>query len=741
MTDINDKTDKVMTVTRCLPIGIRTLDVKIDYTYAKKEPLPILDETVLKLLSIHDQCSLDDIRSFLGLSTQEIKILSADLLKKNIIQISNERHNIEPLIEKGLISPDLFEYETARNKVKINLIVLNKKIKENEGNDSNKSSLSDDDIFLRIQSNDNDWKITDEELKSYFITNFNDIDDSEDEVYFHSINKIKSYASRNFNFPLKIELPIAENSIFSLSLPTEKKLEQFTDDILSYCYEHIKFISYLDNKICDPEFQAWLALQKEIPEISSTSTPRLLFQELNENIISQNNKKSIFCDLSGQVVEDPQAFSKSLIGVKLRSYLLENRVNNSFKTPKLYWKSAQILGKSYYLSLSDSLSRLSQNKDSGLVFCDLLNIGRHDVWDSLALKNYDETISILRHYLLSDNIDILFIPKQCFLMTYHLLAGEITDENKREGLYIPITVCIESKEILNSLENLIKIYQQKEPFISLNEDSFNFKRLNSTSNTIKDSIPDEMSIHKSSTNSSCNTDDDFICISDLGYVPLEQISTKEANSKDKTTSKNTFSGINACAKIDSYPKDDTVPKKSTESRTDLKKQALHVNPELWKGAKAISTLKYDSEQLNDFGKIMEEFLDQRVVEKSDNTTSNQIKLPSYLGKSIIETKEIQKKSESLKTNSSKTTRQTAPQYSQNVVRIPSGAKNTRPSEEKKKIITSPIVIKRDPNNVVIIPSNNKQDKDINKTTSEEPGCLMQIISIGIWIFVIYQFFS
>ena len=145
--------------------------------------------------------------------------------------------------------------------------------------------------------------------------------------------------------------------------------------------------------------------------------------------------------------------------------------------------------------------------------------------------------------------------------------------------------------------------------------------------------------------------------------------------------------------------------------------------------------------MNDFGKIMEEFLDQRVVEKSDNTTSNQIKLPSYLGKSIIETKEIQKKSESLKTNSSKTTRQTAPQYSQNVVRIPSGAKNTRPSEEKKKIITSPIVIKRDPNNVVIIPSNNKQDKDINKTTSEEPGCLMQIISIGIWIFVIYQFFS
>lgn len=459
MTTTNDKANCLK---HFLPIGIPTIDVKIDYSYTKTEPLPLLIETVLKLLTIHDQCSFDDIRSFLGLTVQESKILFADLLKKNLIRISSTQTNFEPLLEKGCSAPDLNEWEISRANVKFNLIRLNGKIKENplgvisQSDDENKKE------FYLIRSNEEQRVVSDEQLSKHFVDNFNEYDESSDDVYFHAIHQLKSYNASPYKFLLEVNIELEAEDKPVYSIPESARLDSLADEILSSCYKNLQWDSYLDVNVeqLNPGFASWLQLCPELSKDCLSQTLRDLFKTLSNksSLTRSSDGTTLICDLREQGLDPEASFSETTSGEKLSKIILQTCLNNKFKVPKLFWKTASSLGYPHYEILSYKLNNFAHDNESGREFLEPINIGQKKVWDYVINNLHDPYNFPYLNGLTSSRADILFLSDHCLITTFHLLAGEITHEDKREGIYIPLTMICERKELIEEIKGIVNKY-------------------------------------------------------------------------------------------------------------------------------------------------------------------------------------------------------------------------------------------------------------------------------------------
>ena len=456
---MTDQNAKATTLKQYLQVGIPTLNVKFDYTSATKERLPLLDETVLKLLSIHDQCSLDDIRSLLGLTTQEAKILYTDLLKKDLIQISTGLQNIEPVLEKGAKAPELFDYETKRNSIKRNFIALNGIIEETS------LSRKNAELFFEIDSKAEQSKISDDQLRSYFVKHFDDLDDSGEEVFFHSINGIKSSLNNDsYVFPLQAEVDLCGEDRLSFTIPAEAKLDTFTEDLLSQSYQKLEWDSSLDRSSdeTNPDFASWLDLGPDLREALLNETPRSLALSFCDQEMTIVPGVTLFIDLSTQSIGAENYFSTIKIAKKLQWNQLEYCSKHSFEVPKCYWKSAANLGNVHYQRISIGLDALAKDSDTGRETLDLSNIERTEVWDYVREHIQEDVFPAFFDGLTSERTDIFYLPGQCLLTTFHLLAGEVVCDYRREGIYVPLTLYITKPEILEIIQTLIDKYEVAE---------------------------------------------------------------------------------------------------------------------------------------------------------------------------------------------------------------------------------------------------------------------------------------
>lgn len=436
-------------------VGIPFISANIDYFYTESERMPILTEYVLRLLKIVEEASVSDIRFYLGLSRNEMKVLINELLDKNYVRqtasgnLALDEARTDSLFirdEDNQLIPRLSKLLDGRKLVTVVCV-------DNQYLLLKSAVVSDQSELVEVNLYDSKKTPSHEAISDAFQANFDLANiEGERKAFFHSIAKIRKKVSGLYPVPVKLDIDITGD--LTVGVESRDRNKVLNDALLPDVSKVVSWRSSMGFPISETDFGffSWLKLFPQLFRIPNITKKTFSdFVGLIDDGVYDLNEINVFIGEDFASFVDAEDFlTKTNVGRSLLDVL-------ESKSDELTWKSATFRKSSdeemgvhqrEYNNIKNLLIQIKHRYNCKLFEMD------SDIPEDSSLDI--GVTKVLNQY----QVSLLLVKRKLVICTYYCSIGRLHGQLDRI-LYVPVSVVSTNEQFISNIDNLLNRTSRK----------------------------------------------------------------------------------------------------------------------------------------------------------------------------------------------------------------------------------------------------------------------------------------